>query len=62
MTHGRTLARTRFAPEESPYRFIGMVPQDVTDRLLVEQLQRRGGTVEYETSFVAGVSTTITCA
>ena len=45
----------RFAPEESPYRFIAMVPQDVTEKLLVEQLKRKGGAVEYETSFVSAV-------
>ncbi len=54
-THGHTLAQMRFAPEESPYRFIAMVPQDVTERLLVEQLRRQGGSVEYETSFVSAV-------
>ena len=44
VAHGRTLAHMRFAPEESPYPFIAMVPQDVTERLLVEQLaaSRRG--------------------
>jgi 2-polyprenyl-6-methoxyphenol hydroxylase-like FAD-dependent oxidoreductase len=52
---GRTLARMRFAPEESPYAFIAMVPQDITERLLVEQLGRKGGAVEYETSFVSAV-------
>ena len=55
VAHGRPLAHLRFAPEESPYRFIAMVPQDVTERLLAEQLQRRGGVVEYETSFVSAV-------
>jgi 2-polyprenyl-6-methoxyphenol hydroxylase-like FAD-dependent oxidoreductase len=54
-THGRALARMRFAPEESPYSFIAMVPQDVTERLLVEHLRRGGGAVEYETSFVSAV-------
>ena len=54
-THGHTLAQMRFAPEESPYRFVAMVPQDVTERLLVEQLRRQGGSVEYETSFVSAV-------
>jgi 2-polyprenyl-6-methoxyphenol hydroxylase-like FAD-dependent oxidoreductase len=52
-THGHTLAEMRFTPEESPYRFVAMVPQDVTERLLVEQLRRQGGSVEYETSFVS---------
>jgi 2-polyprenyl-6-methoxyphenol hydroxylase-like FAD-dependent oxidoreductase len=53
VTHGRTLARMRFAPEESPYPLIAMVPQNITERLLVEQLQRRGGGVEYNTAFVS---------
>src|SRR5262245_28476236 len=30
IAHQRTLAHMRFAPEESPYSFIAMVPQDVT--------------------------------
>jgi 2-polyprenyl-6-methoxyphenol hydroxylase-like FAD-dependent oxidoreductase len=51
VAHGRRLARMPFAPEESPYRFIAMVPQDVTERLLVSQLQRKGGSVEYNTTF-----------
>ncbi len=65
MTGGRTLARMRFAPEMSPYPFVAMVPQNVTERLLVEQLHRAGGAVEYETTFVTaaqqddGVSVTL---
>ena len=65
VTHGRTLARLRFAPEDTPYAFVAMVPQDVTERLLAEALQGRGGAVEYETAFVAaeprpdGVSVTL---
>jgi len=55
VAHGRTLAHMQFAPQESPYSFIAMVPQDVTERLLVEQLQRKGGAVEYETSFVSAI-------
>ena len=55
VARGRTLAHMRFAPEESPYPFIAVVPQDVTERLLAEQLQRKGGAVEYETSFVSAV-------
>jgi 2-polyprenyl-6-methoxyphenol hydroxylase-like FAD-dependent oxidoreductase len=53
VTHERTLAHMRFTPEETPYRFVAMVPQDVTERLLVEQLRRQGGAVEYETTFVS---------
>ena len=56
MTHGRTLARMVFEPEESPYRFIAMVPQDVTEKLLAETLRRKGGAVEYETTFVSATA------
>jgi 2-polyprenyl-6-methoxyphenol hydroxylase-like FAD-dependent oxidoreductase len=55
VTHGRTLAHMKFTPEESPYSFIAMVPQNVTEGLLVEALEHRGGAVEYETSFVSAV-------
>ncbi len=55
VTHGRTLAQMRFTPEESPYRFVAMVPQDVTEKLLAEELRRKGGVVEYETTFVSAV-------
>ena len=54
MTHERTLANMHFIPEESPYPFVAMVPQDVTEKLLLEELRRRGGDVEYETTFVSG--------
>lgn len=53
MAHGRTLAHMRFAPEESPYPFIAMVPQNVTESLLVQELLRKGASVEYDTTFVA---------
>jgi len=53
ITHGRQLARMQFTPEESPYPFVAMVPQDVTERLLVEELRLKGGTVEYDTTFVS---------
>jgi 2-polyprenyl-6-methoxyphenol hydroxylase-like FAD-dependent oxidoreductase len=55
VTHGRTLAHMRFTPQESPYQFIAMVPQNVTEKLLVEQLGRAGGAVEYETTFLSAV-------
>ena len=51
----RTLARMQFAPDESPYPFVAMVPQDVTERLLVEALGRKGGAVEYQTTFISAV-------
>ena len=53
MVHGRTLARMRFEPDESPYPFVAMVPQDVTEKLLLEELRRQGGGLEYETKFVS---------
>jgi 2-polyprenyl-6-methoxyphenol hydroxylase-like FAD-dependent oxidoreductase len=53
-TRGRTLARMRFEPEETSYQFVAMVPQDVTEKLLVEQLRSKGGSVEYDTKFVSG--------
>jgi 2-polyprenyl-6-methoxyphenol hydroxylase-like FAD-dependent oxidoreductase len=52
-THGHVLAHMHFAPEESPYRFVAMVPQNVTEGLLLEELRRKGGDVEYETTFVS---------
>ncbi|MGH9500917.1 MAG: FAD-dependent oxidoreductase [Terriglobales bacterium] len=55
ISNGHTLAHMRFTPEESPYQFVAMVPQDVTERLLVEALRRRGGAVEYESTFVSAV-------
>ena len=46
----RTLARIPFRPADTPYRFVAMVPQDITELLLVEELRRRGGAVEYDTA------------
>ena len=51
--HGRTLARLAFAPEDTPYSFVAMVPQNVTENLLAQELNRRGGSVEYNTTFVS---------
>ena len=53
ITHGRPLAHMRFEPKESPYSFVAMVPQNVTEKILAEELQRRGGRIEYETAFVS---------
>jgi len=55
MTQERTLARVRFNPEDTPYGFVAMVPQNVTERLLVQELRRKGGSVEYDTKFVSAV-------
>ena len=53
LAHGRQLAHMPLAPEGTPYPFVAMVPQDVTEQLLVAQLKRAGGAVEYETRFVS---------
>jgi 2-polyprenyl-6-methoxyphenol hydroxylase-like FAD-dependent oxidoreductase len=55
MTHDRTLANMKFEPDESPYSFVAMVPQDVTERLLLDELRRKGGHVEYDTKFVSAL-------
>ncbi len=54
-THDRTLAHMQFSPDESPYPFVAMVPQNVTEQLLAQELHRKGCTIEYETSFVTAV-------
>jgi 2-polyprenyl-6-methoxyphenol hydroxylase-like FAD-dependent oxidoreductase len=53
VTRERALAQLRFEPEESPYGFVAMVPQNVTERLLAEELNRRGGKVEYDMAFLS---------
>lgn len=53
VTHGRSLARIHFEPKGSPYPFVAMVPQDVTENLLVEALRKSGGAVEYETTLAS---------
>ncbi len=55
ISHKRTLARIHFTPEDTPYSFIAMVPQDVTETLLLEELRRKGSAVEYDTTFVSAV-------
>jgi 2-polyprenyl-6-methoxyphenol hydroxylase-like FAD-dependent oxidoreductase len=51
--HGQRLTTIPFSPVDSPYPFVAMVPQDVTERLLIRALQQRGGAVLYETTFVS---------
>jgi len=58
ISHGRTLAQMPFTPDETPYRFVAMVPQDVTERLLAEQLKLKGGAVEYQTEFISATQQT----
>jgi 2-polyprenyl-6-methoxyphenol hydroxylase-like FAD-dependent oxidoreductase len=55
MAHGRTLAHMQFGPQDTPFSFVAMVPQDVTETLLLQELRRKGGDVEYETAFVSAV-------
>src|SRR5207245_11231771 len=65
MIRYRTHAHIKFEPTESPYSFVAMITQDVTERLLLEELRRKGGNVEYDTKFIAaeqddhGVNVTI---
>ncbi len=53
MTHGRPLAHMQFMPEDTPYQYVAMVPQNVTENLLAEALRAKGGVIEYETKFVS---------
>ena len=55
VSQNRHLARIRFTPAETPYPFVAMVPQDVTESLLFAELRRKGGAVEYDTTFVSAV-------
>ncbi len=55
VTHGRTLATIHFTPGETPYSFVAMVPQNVSERLLADHVLEHGGTIEYETTFVSAV-------
>ncbi len=52
-SHARDLANLQFDPPETPYPFVAMVPQNVTESLLVQKLENKGAHVEYETSFVS---------
>jgi 2-polyprenyl-6-methoxyphenol hydroxylase-like FAD-dependent oxidoreductase len=53
VTRQRELARMPFVPEESPYPYIAMVPQNITEQLLCNELRRKGGEVEYNTRLEA---------
>lgn len=56
--HGRRLARLAFEPEGTPYPYVAMVPQNVTEKLLVQALQHRGGRLEYGTTLTGAVQDT----
>ncbi|HEX8755143.1 MAG TPA: FAD-dependent monooxygenase [Steroidobacteraceae bacterium] len=49
----RELTRVQFAPAGTPYPFVGMVPQDVTERILADALLEAGGRIAYQTKFVS---------
>lgn len=53
--HQRRLSRIHFTPGGTTYPFVAMVPQDVTERLLVDELHKKGGAVEYDTTLVSAV-------
>jgi 2-polyprenyl-6-methoxyphenol hydroxylase-like FAD-dependent oxidoreductase len=52
-SHEHEQGHIDFHPAGTPYSFVGMVPQDETERLLLEQLRGRGGAVEYQTTFLS---------
>lgn len=52
-THGKALARIAFAPEDTPYPFIAMVPQNVTEALLLHALHARGARADYACRLVS---------
>jgi 2-polyprenyl-6-methoxyphenol hydroxylase-like FAD-dependent oxidoreductase len=56
-SHQRTLGRIEFIPKGTPYPWVAMVPQDVTEALLLGHLRSTGGDVEYETTLVSASET-----
>lgn len=46
------LAHIQFAPDGTPYPYVAMVPQNVTEAILESELRRRGGAVEFGTEFL----------
>lgn len=57
MSHQRTLGRIEFTPKDTPYGWVAMVPQDVTEKLLLEHLRAAGGDVEYDTTLIGARET-----
>jgi 3-(3-hydroxy-phenyl)propionate hydroxylase len=55
ITHGRRIAHMPFTPAASPYPFIAMIPQDVTEKFLAEALKKKSGDVAYRTALVSAV-------
>jgi 2-polyprenyl-6-methoxyphenol hydroxylase-like FAD-dependent oxidoreductase len=52
-SHEKSLAELPFEPGHTPYSFVAMVPQNITEGILAKDLEERGGTIEYETAFVS---------
>lgn len=53
ITEGHTLTEIPFEPEETPYGFVAMVPQNITENILAQELQKKGGKVLYETTLTS---------
>jgi len=53
----RILGGIEFEPKGTPYPYVAMVPQDVTEKLLLEHLRGSGGDVEYQTTLVSAHET-----
>jgi 2-polyprenyl-6-methoxyphenol hydroxylase-like FAD-dependent oxidoreductase len=44
-----------FKPENTPYSFVSMVPQNITEELLAQQLKSKGVEIEYGVEFLTAV-------
>jgi 2-polyprenyl-6-methoxyphenol hydroxylase-like FAD-dependent oxidoreductase len=52
-SHEKSLAELPFEPGHTPFSFVAMVAQNITEEILAKDLEERGGTIEYETAFVS---------
>lgn len=52
LTSHAVLGRVPIEPQATKFDYLAMVPQDVTERILLERLIAAGGRVEYGTEFV----------
>ncbi len=53
ISHRHELGRIPFTPHHTRFPYIAMVPQDLTEQLLLKALQASGGQVEYQTELIA---------
>lgn len=51
------LAHIHFAPRETSYSYVAMVPQNLTESILEAALRRRGAAVEFDTEFLSAEQT-----